>query len=261
MSCQPFTAVPQPPTTLPSCAVPVGGSNSSILDACCNGHINAIATYSAPDTTTSSPSTSSTPVIVNSEDNDGCFQYCITDSPDIVQSCLAQKMEEYEKDSASGMGIFGCFNTDKAVGAKRNDDEAGYASAGMRISGGRSWMVSALLGLSVLGAVVGGLIVRNLEAKGEREESGGSSFEVPERKDSMVSPSTRDSPDSELLKPSFGTKLLVALQPSKHNPNHSNSLSLLEAGLREDAPARRPAWRRLSHDVLKQALDKVRSKQ
>ena len=78
-------------------------------------------------------------------------------------------------------------------------------------------------------------IVRNLEAKAEREESGGSSVEVPERRDSVVSPSTRDSPDSELLEPSFGTKLHVALQPSKHNPNHSNSLSLLEAGLRGDA--------------------------
>ena len=66
-------------------------------------------------------------------------------------------MEEYEKDSASGMGVFGCFNTDKAVGAKRNDDEGGYASAGIRINGGRSWKVSALLGLSVLGVVVGGL--------------------------------------------------------------------------------------------------------
>ncbi|CAN9188782.1 unnamed protein product [Alternaria alternata] len=43
------------------------------------------------------------------------------------------------------------------VGVKRNDDERGHASAGIRINGGRSWMVSALLGLSVLGAVVGGL--------------------------------------------------------------------------------------------------------
>ncbi|KAI4638335.1 hypothetical protein J4E81_002427 [Alternaria sp. BMP 2799] len=157
MSCQPFTSVPQPPTNLPSCAVPVGGSNSSILDACCNGHINAIATYSAPDSTTSSPSASSTPVIVNSEDNDGCFQYCITDSPDIVQSCLAQKMEEYEKEGASGMGMFGCFNTDKAVGARKVDEERGYASAGVRISGGASWAVSMLLGLSVIGAVVRGI--------------------------------------------------------------------------------------------------------
>jgi hypothetical protein len=43
------------------------------------------------------------------------------------------------------------------VGVKRNDDERGHASAGIRINGGRSCMVSALLGLSVLGAVVGGL--------------------------------------------------------------------------------------------------------
>jgi hypothetical protein len=44
-----------------------------------------------------------------------------------------------------------------AVGAKRSVDEGGHASAGIRINGGRSWMVSALLGLSVLGAVVRGL--------------------------------------------------------------------------------------------------------
>ncbi|RYO26324.1 hypothetical protein AA0111_g8198 [Alternaria arborescens] len=43
------------------------------------------------------------------------------------------------------------------VGVKRDDNEGGYASAGIRINGGRSWMVSALLGLSVLGAVMGGL--------------------------------------------------------------------------------------------------------
>jgi hypothetical protein len=104
-------------------------------------------------------------------------------------------------------------------------------------------------------------IVRYLEAKAEREESGGSSFEVSEREDSVVSPSIRDSLDSKLLGPSFGTKLYAALQPSKHNPNHSNSLSLLEAGLPWDTPARKPAWRRLSHDVLKQAFDKVQSKQ
>jgi hypothetical protein len=44
-----------------------------------------------------------------------------------------------------------------SVGVKRDDNEGGYASAGIRINGGRSWKVSALLGLSVLGAVVGGL--------------------------------------------------------------------------------------------------------
>jgi hypothetical protein len=66
-------------------------------------------------------------------------------------------MEEYEKESASGMGLFGCFNTDKAVGARKIEDEGGYASAGVRTSGSRSWVISVLLGLSVVGAVVGGI--------------------------------------------------------------------------------------------------------
>ena len=142
MSCQPFTLIPQPPTTLPSCAVPVGGSNSSILDACCNGHINAIATYSADD----------------SEDDDGCFQYCITDSPNIVQSCLAQKMAEYEKGGSTGTaGMYGCFNADKAVRqASGSGNEGGYATgAGVRIGG--SWAMTFMLGLGVVGAVMGGL--------------------------------------------------------------------------------------------------------
>jgi hypothetical protein len=139
MSCLPFSSIPAPPTTLPSCAVPVGGSNSSILDACCNGHINAIATYSADDT----------------EDDDGCFQYCITDSPNLVQSCLAQKMEEYEKEGATGSGMFGCFNANKAV-RQAASNEGGYATgAGVRTSG--SWLVQVLLGLGLVGAVIGGL--------------------------------------------------------------------------------------------------------
>jgi hypothetical protein len=66
-------------------------------------------------------------------------------------------MEEYEKDSANGMGVFGCFNTDKAVGARKADEEAGYASAGVRIGGSGSWVVTTLLSLSIIGAVVGGL--------------------------------------------------------------------------------------------------------
>lgn len=65
-------------------------------------------------------------------------------------------MEEYEKDSASGMGMFACFNTEKAVGARKTDEDGGYTSAGVRIDGCGSWVVTALLGLSVIGAVVGG---------------------------------------------------------------------------------------------------------
>ncbi|EOA91090.1 hypothetical protein ACJQWK_11353 [Exserohilum turcicum] len=154
MFCQPVTSIPQPPTTHPSCAVPIGGSNSSILDACCNGHINTIATYSAPETASSPGSATSKPVIVNSEDNDDCFQYCITDSPDIVQSCLAEKMAAFEKESASGKGMFGCFNVQKARSARRatGGNEGSYASAGLRISGSGSWALSILMALSVVGA-------------------------------------------------------------------------------------------------------------
>ncbi|KAJ6274323.1 hypothetical protein PSV08DRAFT_263300, partial [Bipolaris maydis] len=108
MSCQPISSVPPPPTTLPSCAVPIGGSNSSILDACCNGHINAIATYSAPDTTSLTPRDSTTP-------------YCITDSPDIVETCLAEKMKAFDKEGATGIGMFGCFNAEKAVGPRKTN--------------------------------------------------------------------------------------------------------------------------------------------
>ncbi|KAF1832116.1 hypothetical protein BDW02DRAFT_503764 [Decorospora gaudefroyi] len=157
MSCQPFTSIPQPPTTLPSCAVPVGGSNSSILDACCNGHINAIATYSASDSPTIivssslSPAASSTP-IVNSEDDDGCFQYCITDSPDIVQSCLAEKMSAYKESQTT----YGCFNADKAARRARGSDE-GYVSAGTKIGGCAEWAVRLLLGVGVVGALMGSI--------------------------------------------------------------------------------------------------------
>ncbi|EUC42629.1 hypothetical protein COCMIDRAFT_28758 [Bipolaris oryzae ATCC 44560] len=154
MSCQPLSSVPPPPTTLPSCAVPIGGSNSSILDACCNGHINAIATYSAPETTSLTPRDSKTPVIVNSEDGDDCFQYCITDSPDIVETCLAEKMQAFDKEGATGVGMFGCFNVEKAVGPRKTDggNEGSYVNAGLKIS--RSWSLSLLVGLSVVGALI-----------------------------------------------------------------------------------------------------------
>lgn len=156
MSCQPVTAVPPPPTTHPACAVPIGGSNSSILDACCNGHINAIATYSAPETTLSADSSSSAPVIVNSEDGDDCFQYCITATPDIVRSCLAEKMQAFDKEGATGVGLFGCFNTEKAVGPRKASgagNDVPCTNAALRISGSGSWALSILMALGVIGAL------------------------------------------------------------------------------------------------------------
>ncbi|KAI8934782.1 hypothetical protein NX059_008469 [Plenodomus lindquistii] len=135
MSCQPFATIPAPPTGLPSCAVPVGGSNSSILDACCNGHINAISTYSSPDADT------------NSEDNDGCFQFCVTDSPDMVRSCLAEKMEAYQADES----MFQCFNT-----GSQKMTRGGYATGGAG-KGGLGWTMSVLMGLGVVAAVAGAI--------------------------------------------------------------------------------------------------------
>ncbi|KAF1852166.1 uncharacterized protein K460DRAFT_351994 [Cucurbitaria berberidis CBS 394.84] len=134
MSCQPFTRIPSPPTALGSCAVPVGGSNSSILDACCNGHINAIATYSDPNSDT------------NLEDADGCFQFCITDSPDIVRTCLATKFSAYER----GQSMFECFNG----GSARKG--TGYSNAGSARHG-LGWGISVVLGLGFVGAVMGGV--------------------------------------------------------------------------------------------------------
>jgi len=112
--------------------VPVGGSNSSILDACCNGHINAISTYSSPEADT------------NSEDSDGCFQFCVTNSPDMVRECLAEKMKAYKEEG----NMFQCFRTGGTKVTRRS-----YASGASKIGG--YWPMCVSLGLGVLGAVVG----------------------------------------------------------------------------------------------------------
>ncbi|KAL6710743.1 hypothetical protein ACN47E_007800 [Coniothyrium glycines] len=140
MACPSYNLIPTPPTTLSSCAVPIGGSNSSILDACCNGHINAITTYSAPDADT------------NSEDDDGCFQYCVTDSPAMVQSCLTQNMEIYQK--KEGVQAFECFNVD-AVKKSGGRSEGEYNSAGVRASGRVGWAMGIVLTLGIVGTAMG----------------------------------------------------------------------------------------------------------
>ncbi|KAH7392641.1 hypothetical protein BKA66DRAFT_412106 [Pyrenochaeta sp. MPI-SDFR-AT-0127] len=136
MSCNAFSQIPAPPTTLPSCAVPIGGSNSSILDACCNGHINAIATYSDPKAD------------ANLEDDDGCFQYCTTDSPANVEACLSQKLAEY----ATSGPKFECFNVN--VEGVRKGGSGGYSSAGGRVRV-KGWVMGVVLGMGFVGAVVG----------------------------------------------------------------------------------------------------------
>lgn len=53
----------------------------------------------------------------------------------------------------TGEDLFGCFNTEKAVGARKNG--GGYESSG--VSGKASWAAKIFLGLGIVGAVVGGL--------------------------------------------------------------------------------------------------------
>lgn len=138
MSCQPFTQIPSPPTTLASCAVPIGGSNSTILDTCCNGHINAIATYSAPNTNS------------NAESENGCFQFCVTDTPENVRTCLMTKFSAYDR----GLSDFECFNVN-SVKKGSGDAEQYYSNTG---SGrrGLGWGISVVLGLGCVGAVLVG---------------------------------------------------------------------------------------------------------
>ncbi|KAF2866122.1 hypothetical protein BDV95DRAFT_505465 [Massariosphaeria phaeospora] len=83
--------LPNPPTTRPSCAVPIGGSNSTRLDNCCNSHINAIRTYA-----------------------DDCYQYCEVDNAADVQMCLDRDLGPYDANKPT----FQCFNVveNQAVG-------------------------------------------------------------------------------------------------------------------------------------------------
>jgi hypothetical protein len=140
MSCN-ANQIPNPPTALAACAVPIGGSNSSILDTCCNGHVNAIATYGPPGSTS------------NTRSEDGCFQFCTTDQPDLVQGCLINTLGEYEK----GDPIFECFNV---ASAKKDTGaaESGYGNAGVRVGArGVGWVMALVLGLSFVGATMGTL--------------------------------------------------------------------------------------------------------
>ncbi|KAF2635064.1 hypothetical protein P280DRAFT_383192, partial [Massarina eburnea CBS 473.64] len=77
MSCSYTSPIPTPPTSLTSCAVPLGGSNSTLLDTCCNGEINPIRTYSVAETTSD------------------CYQYCTTNDVASVQTCLKWNMDMY----------------------------------------------------------------------------------------------------------------------------------------------------------------------
>jgi hypothetical protein len=137
MSCAVSVPIPAPPTTLASCAVPVGGSNSSILDTCCNGHINAMATYSAPGSSS------------NARSDDGCFQFCVTDSPEYVEGCLTNTLGEFEKGALN----FECFNTGSMK--KGKEGESGYGNAAVK--GKVGWTMRLVIGLGIVGSIVGGV--------------------------------------------------------------------------------------------------------
>ncbi|KAH7075920.1 hypothetical protein BKA63DRAFT_310934 [Paraphoma chrysanthemicola] len=139
MSCAAVTQIPAPPTAVTACAVPVGGSNSTILEACCNSHINGFATYAAPGAG-------------NARSDDGCFQFCTTDSPDYVSGCLTNTLGEYESSTL----MFECFNVanvkkDNGAGA------SGYGNAAGSIAAGRSWAMGIIVGLTMVGAAVGSM--------------------------------------------------------------------------------------------------------
>ncbi|KAF2711997.1 hypothetical protein K504DRAFT_346410, partial [Pleomassaria siparia CBS 279.74] len=85
--------IPQPATNAPSCSVPIGGSNSTIFDSCCNSHINLIQT-----------------------DSTSCYLFCTTDSVADVENCLNSKLGPYNKQRQT----FQCFNeTAKEGGSER----------------------------------------------------------------------------------------------------------------------------------------------
>ncbi|KAH8698092.1 hypothetical protein GQ44DRAFT_832288 [Phaeosphaeriaceae sp. PMI808] len=138
MSCNSNSnLVPSPPTNLASCAIPIGGSNSSILDTCCNGHINAMATYSAPGSNS------------NARSDNGCFQFCVTDTPELVQGCLINTLGEYAK----GAPVFECFNVGNV---KKDSGSSGYGNTGARVHArGMSWTACLVVGLGFFGAAMG----------------------------------------------------------------------------------------------------------
>lgn len=97
-----------------------------------------MATYSDPNAN------------ANIEDDDGCFQYCTTDSPAYVDACLSQKFAEY----ATSGPKFECFNVDVA-GVKKDESSGsggGYSSAGGRVRA-KGWVMVFVLGIGFVGAV------------------------------------------------------------------------------------------------------------
>ncbi|KAF2658355.1 hypothetical protein K491DRAFT_676404 [Lophiostoma macrostomum CBS 122681] len=99
-SCNYDRPIPNPPTTSTACSVPIGGSNTTILDTCCNGHINPFKQYGAPG-------------------EDTCYQYCTTQAGVDVQNCLRNKLGNGTDDTSP---LFMCYNVVEGKGTS-NDYE------------------------------------------------------------------------------------------------------------------------------------------
>jgi hypothetical protein len=92
-----------------------------------------MATYAAPGSSS------------NARSDDGCFQFCVTDTPEYVEGCLTNTLGEFEKGELS----FQCFN----VGSVKKGREYGSAAG----KGSVGWVGRVVLGLGVVGAVVGAM--------------------------------------------------------------------------------------------------------
>jgi hypothetical protein len=125
-SCTYNKPFPNPQTAGAACSVPIGGSNTTLLDTCCNGHINPVQKYGAPG-------------------EDECYQFCTTDEVVDVMACLTINLGEFDADNPT----WACFNY---AGAKSKSGSE-YDSGVGRVKVGKMMATVVLLGL--VGAVVG----------------------------------------------------------------------------------------------------------
>jgi hypothetical protein len=130
--------IPAPPTSSLSCAVPLGGSNTTILDSCCNGHINRIIPYST------TPDRNGTYLVPN-----GCYLFCTpeADAMEDVKTCLAGLLED-KKEGEKG---FECFDAKERKSSLGMEGYNSAAAAQMR----GAWVAWGVFGLGLLGTLVG----------------------------------------------------------------------------------------------------------
>jgi hypothetical protein len=99
-----------------------------------------MATYSAPKSNS------------NAKSDDGCFQFCVTDDPENVRTCLFNALGAYK---TSGP-MFECFNEESVKKNNGNAEAGAYNSAGVRMAeGGKGWKVGVVLILGFVGAIAG----------------------------------------------------------------------------------------------------------